>query len=103
MLRKLWELTAQVFEAFEMEDGTQDSIFQNCDQLIPEGFEKLFGCYSDGMIRLDKIFRQEILFLLLNKNSLLKRSNFTIHQKRKRKFWKLYLHLMQRHLMQLLI
>src|SRR5205823_5639936 len=32
-------------------------------QLTPEGFGKLFHCYKDGVTRLEKIFRQEILHL----------------------------------------
>ncbi len=59
----LWELTKQLIEAFEMVDGTQHSLFQTCDQLTSEGFDKLFRCYEIGVTRLDKIFRQEILHL----------------------------------------
>jgi hypothetical protein len=59
----LWKLTKQLIEAFEMIDGTQHSLFQNCDQLTSEGFDKLFCCYKNGITRLDKIFRQEILHL----------------------------------------
>ena len=57
----LWKLINQLLEAFEMENGTHHLLFQNCNQLTTEGFEKLYGCYQDGMVRLDKIFQQEIL------------------------------------------
>ncbi|GES76543.1 hypothetical protein GLOIN_2v1482460 [Rhizophagus clarus] len=38
---KLWELTKQLIDAFEMADGTQHLLFQNCDQLTSEGFEAI--------------------------------------------------------------
>jgi hypothetical protein len=59
----LWELTKQLIKAFEITEGTQHLLFQNCDQLTSEGFDKLFCCYKDGITRLEKIFRQEILHL----------------------------------------
>lgn len=59
----LWKLINQLLEAFEMENGTHHLLFQNCNQLTTEGFEKLYGCYQDGIVRLDKIFQQEILCL----------------------------------------
>src|SRR5437764_6899521 len=46
-----------------MVDTMQQPLFQNCDQLTSEGFKKLFCCYENGIMRLDKIFRQEILHL----------------------------------------
>ncbi|RHZ90049.1 hypothetical protein Glove_8g125 [Diversispora epigaea] len=59
----LWKLINQLFEAFEMENGTHHPLFQNCNRLTTEGFEKLYRCYQDGIVRLDKIFQQEILCL----------------------------------------
>jgi hypothetical protein len=59
----LWKLTFQLLEVFEMENGAQHLLFKNCDQLTQEGFVKLYGCYQDGVARLDKIFKQEILCL----------------------------------------
>ncbi|RHZ43769.1 hypothetical protein Glove_856g18 [Diversispora epigaea] len=59
----LWKLINQLLEAFEMENGTYHPLFQNCNQLTTEGFEKLYRCYQDGTVRLDKIFQQEILCL----------------------------------------
>ncbi|RHZ88407.1 hypothetical protein Glove_23g146 [Diversispora epigaea] len=46
-----------------MKNGTHHPLFQNCNQLTTEGFEKLYRCYQDGIVRLDKIFQQEILCL----------------------------------------
>jgi len=59
----LWELTNQLIEAFEMVDTMQHPLFQNCNQLTSDGFKKLFCYYENGIMRLDKIFRQEILHL----------------------------------------
>ncbi|RHZ50930.1 hypothetical protein Glove_487g10 [Diversispora epigaea] len=55
--------TRAIKELFEMENGTHHPLFQNCNQLTTEGFEKLYRCYQDGIVRLDKIFQQEILCL----------------------------------------
>ncbi|RHZ57019.1 hypothetical protein Glove_395g64 [Diversispora epigaea] len=55
--------TRAIKEPFEMENGTHHPLFQNCNQLTTEGFEKLYRCYQDGIVRLDKIFQQEILCL----------------------------------------
>ncbi|RHZ46541.1 hypothetical protein Glove_615g48 [Diversispora epigaea] len=59
----LWELVNNLVTVFEMENPLTHPLFQNYTptQMHQEGLEKLISCYPNGLERIKKIYRQEVL------------------------------------------
>jgi hypothetical protein len=59
----LWKLVNDLVEVFEMDNPISHQLFQNYTptEMHQEGLDRLVACYPDGLERIKRIYRQEVL------------------------------------------
>ena len=55
------QLAKKILEASNSQSPEKHSLFRECTQLTPTGYENIFGSYSDGLERLEVFYNQEII------------------------------------------
>ncbi|CAG8795516.1 23703_t:CDS:2, partial [Cetraspora pellucida] len=57
---EMWELSSELQIAFSLDDPKTHILFKDTKEMNEIGFQRLFSCYNEGVLRLNSILRQDV-------------------------------------------